>query len=238
MKLLCPECSQHLNVPDGHDGRRVRCPKCSAIFSIGREPEPQASPRSEGLDPAFPTPPRELETPLPWTLDQDQAPPHREVFWELKINDGRVFGPVDRFTLDQWVSEGRVGQDSWLRRSTEREWQPAQAIFPYLRTPASEARALSSHGASRRPGNTNSSGPVYVEGHRGITVFLLALFGFCCSISSLAAIVMAAVDLPKMKSGTMDPQGEYLTTAGLVLALVSLFLSIYYMSGPFMDILF
>jgi DNA-directed RNA polymerase subunit RPC12/RpoP len=238
MKLHCPECSQHLNVPEGHDGRRVRCPKCSAIFSIGREPEPRASPKSEGIDPDFPTPPRELETPLSWTLDQDRAPAHQQVLWELKIHDGRVFGPVDRFTLDQWVSEGRVGQESWLRRSTEREWQPAPTIFPYLRTPPSEIHAVSSRGASQRARNTNSNGPVYVEGHRGFTVFLLGLFGFCCVMTAFVAIVMAAVDLPKMKAGTMDPQGEYLTTVGLVLALVSLLLFIYSMYQPFMDILF
>ena len=238
MKLYCPDCDQHLNVPKGHHGRRVRCPKCGAIFTVGSESESQAESFSKENPTEHPAPTREIETPLPWSNEQDTPSPHQAILWELKIHDGRVFGPIDRFTLDQWVSEGRVGQDSWLRRSTEKEWQPAQAIFPYLRTPAAEANALSSRGASRRSGNTNSSGPVYLEGHRGFTIFLLGLFGFCCLITAFIAIVMAVIDLPKMKAGTMDPKGEYLTTVGLVLALVSLCFSLFNLSGPLVEILF
>ena len=43
--------------------------------------------------------------------------------------------------------------------------------------------------------------------------------------SGFYAIVMAMNDLPKMKRGTMDPRGEYLTTTGLVLAVVTLILT-------------
>ena len=72
---------------------------------------------------------------------------------------------------------------------------------------------------------TSSSGPVYTERHRGISIFVLSCFGFCCQITAVIAIVMAMNDLPKMKRGTMDPRGEYLTTTGLVLAVVSLILT-------------
>lgn len=238
MKLHCPECGQHLNVPDGHHGSRVRCPKCSAIFSIGGEAESPSTASSQGNPADNPVPTRVIESLLPWSNEQDAPTPQQQVLWELKINDGRVFGPVDRFALDQWVSEGRVGQDSWLRRSTDREWQPAQTVFPFLRTRPFDASPGPSRGAPQRTRNTNSSGPVYVEGHRGFTVFLLGIFGFCCLITALIAIVMAAIDLPKMKAGTMDPQGEYLTMVGLVLALVSLFFAVFNLSGPLVDILF
>ena len=38
---------------------------------------------------------------------------------------------------------------------------------------------------------------------------------------------MAMNDFPKIKRSTMDPRGEYLTTTGLVLAVVTLILTLH-----------
>ena len=74
---------------------------------------------------------------------------------------------------------------------------------------------------------TSSCDPVYTERHRGISIFVLSCFRFCCQITAVIAIVMAMNDLPKIKRGTMDPRGEYLTTTGLVLAVVTLILTLH-----------
>ncbi|MEC7719543.1 MAG: zinc-ribbon domain-containing protein [Planctomycetota bacterium] len=226
MKLQCPECDQRLRLPDEQRGRTVRCPKCNAIFSVaGPVGDDEGALKADPSQPC-PGPPATGQVERRSSREPAISRSSAEPSWELKIADGRVFGPADRSTLDQWVREGRVGIDCWLRRPTDREWQPAQSVFPYLRTMGSPFGEKG--GSSRVPppvDATSSSGPVYTERHRGISIFVLSCFGFCCQITAVIAIVMAMNDLPKMKRGTMDPRGEYLTTTGLVLAVVSLILT-------------
>ena len=107
--------------------RTVRCPKCNAIFSVV---EPV---RDEGVaikdDPSLPSPgpPAKGQVERRSSREPATSQSSADLAWELKIADGRVFGPVDRPTLDQWIREGYVGIDCWLRRSTNREWQPRMA---------------------------------------------------------------------------------------------------------------
>ena len=125
MKLQCPECDRRLRLSDEQRVRTVRCPKCNAIFSVV---EPV---RDEGVaikdDPSLPSPgpPAKGQVERRSSREPATSQSSADLVWELKIADGRVFGPVDRPTLDQWIREGYVGIDCWLRRSTNREWQPA-----------------------------------------------------------------------------------------------------------------
>ena len=127
MKLQCPECDRRLRLSDEQRVRTVRCPKCNAIFSVV---EPV---RDEGVaikdDPSLPSPgpPAKGQVERRSSREPATSQSSADLAWELKIADGRVFGPVDRPTLDQWIREGYVGIDCWLRRSTNREWQPRMA---------------------------------------------------------------------------------------------------------------
>jgi hypothetical protein len=66
------------------------------------------------------------------------------------------------------------------------------------------------------------SGPVRAP-HRGGTILAIAILSiFCCGIIlGPAAAVMAIMDLSAMHAGRMDPAGEGLTWAGLLIAIFS-----------------
>ncbi len=59
--------------------------------------------------------------------------------------------------------------------------------------------------------------------HRGGLILALAIVGWLiCPVTSVVAWVMGQADLKKMKAMEMDPAGEGLTKAGVILAIVQL----------------
>src|SRR5262245_57061933 len=44
MLTRCPACSKRLNVPDTSRGRRIRCPKCSAVSRLDENAEEEPVP--------------------------------------------------------------------------------------------------------------------------------------------------------------------------------------------------
>ena len=59
------------------------------------------------------------------------------------------------------------------------------------------------------------------EPHRGGAILALGIIGLVvCQICSIIAWVMANTDLPKMRDGRMDPEGEGLTSAGKILGII------------------
>ena len=65
------------------------------------------------------------------------------------------------------------------------------------------------------------------EPHRGPLILGLGIGGlFCCVILSIVAIVMANEDLKKMSAGQMDPTGRGLTSAGRIVGIISIVLTV------------
>jgi hypothetical protein len=56
----------------------------------------------------------------------------------LKGEDGEIFGPVDRATLDQWHDEGRMTADSQVLLHGTEQWQWASDLYPDLEEPEPE----------------------------------------------------------------------------------------------------
>jgi phage FluMu protein Com len=68
--------------------------------------------------------------------------------------------------------------------------------------------------------------PHYAERGRGGIIFALGLISllFTCFIPGIFAFVMGRGDLARMREGTMDPNSEGLTQAGMILGLISMIL--------------
>ena len=66
--------------------------------------------------------------------------------------------------------------------------------------------------------------PQYTEAHRGGLILVLGIISVvvcnCCFVPGILAWVFGAVDLKKMKAGRMDPSGESLTQAGMILGII------------------
>lgn len=57
--------------------------------------------------------------------------------------------------------------------------------------------------------------------HRGVVILVLAVLGWViCFPFGIAAVVLARSDLREMAAGRMDPQGEGLTRAGMIIAMI------------------
>lgn len=166
-------------------------------------------------------------------------PPAKDVSerWFMKIDDGREFGPVDRPTLDQWYRERRIGASTQLKREYDAQWQPASAVYPSLTGATAGRTTASSAGHSANPFSDQAvygnAGPYaspgmptsYVEPHRGGLILAFALIGWMfCILFGVAAWVMAAGDLKKMRAGQMDNSGYGLTQAGMIIAIIQMVL--------------
>lgn len=236
MKLQCPGCEQMLALPDDALGRQARCPRCGAIFHVGPEIAgrltPDAPQSFSNSSPSFPgfsekAPLKRGESgfakpdvmlpgersnsvpePSPW-FQKSAADPHAT--WELRIGDGRTFGPVDRATLDQWVREGRVGIDASVRPAGDRDWTPARVLYPYLRSGAASTAAVPTATAERsRRGALRPA--------RGGWILFGSLFGLCCFVAAPIAFAVGLSDLVEMHQGRRDQEGFALTLTGVIIA--------------------
>ena len=52
--------------------------------------------------------------------------------WNLKGEDGEVYGPVPRSELDQWYAEGRITADCQVLQQEADQWQWATDLYPDL----------------------------------------------------------------------------------------------------------
>lgn len=239
-----------LRVGDENAGKQARCPKCGTIQTIPGElsqpmapvepPAPlmitESSPHvsasagggdggrgpqaasadvrwakesglvpdsSQAGQPAFASPP----TPAaPAATSSEQ--------WYVLTPDGREYGPVARSELDSWVGESRISTQCRLRRS-DSEWMSAS--FYYANLPTASNSVMATMGQQVVPT------VVYPERHRAATILLLGIFGLLCTcpLFSIAAWVMGAKDLGKMRAQVMDPAGFDTTRVGYVLGMLA-----------------
>jgi LSD1 subclass zinc finger protein len=57
LQVICPGCKKPLQLPDGSQGKHVRCPMCQVIFAVGPVRSP-AAPAPPAAPPARPAPPK------------------------------------------------------------------------------------------------------------------------------------------------------------------------------------
>ncbi len=189
----CQACGATLSVADEHAGRQARCPKCGQTYTV-----PQAGGEAEVSAAAS----------RPDAIDR----------WSMLGVDGRVYGPVDRPTLDRWVAEGRVSTECQLRQG-DQPWQPAADYYPDL-VAASPPNPFAAGGRSDAATPTPRSG--LGRPHRGGLILALAIIGLVtgCVIPSAMAWIMGGGDLKKMERGEMDREGYGLTQAGKIIGQV------------------
>jgi hypothetical protein len=228
LEIPCGGCGRALRVAPEHAGKMARCPVCGHIthvpasLSVGTVPNPEPT-SGEGL----PIPP--VSTP------GDTAE------WYMKTPEEQTFGPASFQDLERWVQEGRITADCQLSQGAAGNWQPADRLFPSLKTQPTFSPLLAplTPAASRSPsaftpshypapaGNqypspTGLAPGRYVVPHRGPLILVLALMGLCitCPIFPFMTWVMGSNDLREMQSGRMDPTGRDLTRAGMIIGMV------------------
>jgi hypothetical protein len=211
IETSCHGCRKLLRVADEHAGKTARCPGCGTIYTVPGKSVGQAAAPGYAYASA-------------WVAAEER--------WTLKTPDGALYGPASRADLDRWLAEGRITPDSHLQPQGAFQWLPAAQVYPQLgrvttQNPFADQFALpppygsASAGAYPWPGAGGQ--PRWREPHRGGTILTMAILGaFVCGILTIAALIMAIVDLNKMSTGQMDPSGRGMTIAGLVIAILAL----------------
>jgi hypothetical protein len=169
----------------------------------------------------------------------------------MKTPEEQVFGPASFQDLERWVKEGRITADCHLCQGAASNWQPADWLFPSLKSQPTFHPLLTppaptvtfprnpTYSPSQYPpagGNPNAPpgtyGPAgrYQVPHRGPLILILGIMGLFvqCPIFPLMSWVMGSNDLREMQAGRMDPAGRDLTRAGMVIGMV---LSILWIAG-------
>lgn len=249
LEIPCGGCGRALRVAAEHAGKMARCPVCGHIThvpaSLSAGTVSKSDPTSGHQEPAdedarsdeavlgagLPT------TPPPPSIRGDSAE------WYMKTPEEQTFGPASFQDLERWVQEGRITADCHLCQGAAGNWQPADWLFPSLKTQATFSPLLARTPAASHfaPAHTPSHYPPlggnpyaastatapyqlgrYVAPHRGPLILVLALMGFfiTCPVFPFMTWVMGSNDLREMQAGRMDPAGRDLTRAGMVIGMV------------------
>ena len=230
IETICKKCARKLSVADQYAGKRARCPQCGNVYEV---------PQKTGGD-------------VDVFAGVDQSNPAAKAAnvgslqWSMKTPDGSEYGPVSKEELDQWLREGRISADCFLKSSATGKWQPAADVYQMLRSSSSRPTtggqyvaggAATNFPTSNNPFQDTQTGlgsygtpPPGLEDHRGVLILILGMISWMacliagpCGISvSIVAITLGAMDLKKMNQGHMDPSGKTMTACGLWISIVQI----------------
>ncbi|MHB0956332.1 MAG: DUF4190 domain-containing protein [Pirellulaceae bacterium] len=248
IETICQTCARRLRVADEFAGKKARCPQCGTIYVVPAQPELAAAELKETIY----VPGPDDEDPDHETSDRlaprGEAP--RGEQWQVRTPDHRVYGPVSKSELDQWVAEGRVPAEASVQSTSAAYWRPASEVFPQLRrsapldldtasaNPFAEQpfaeQPFAEQPFAEQPGASPFAGRAvpHVRPHRGVLILIFAFLGWlACPIFAPVAWIMGQSDLRDMRRGLMDSSGMSLTQAGMILGMIETILALLFMAA-------
>jgi hypothetical protein len=174
IRFHCTHCDKVLNVKDEFAGRSGACPFCHeelAVPHASRDPAdtvnsagsgtsgsgyeiyngnivlPGVDPNPRRVNPSVPPPAndRQMES------DPDDVLSERpEAVWFVRPPEGGQYGPASNDLMRRWISEARVGVQSWVWRSDWKDWLPAHRVFSTLADADERSRSFKIGRASSR----------------------------------------------------------------------------------------
>ncbi len=148
--------------------------------------------------------------------------------------DGKEYGPVSVDQLRQWIYEGRANYETQLLAENAVEWRPLGAFGEF----AAALASISTAPQTIRPLASNAS-----LGTNGMSIagFILGIFSLpsccCCFVSlpcSILGIIFSCLALSHLKANPLRG-GRGLAIAGLVLAIIGLIFTLFFMFGGMLN---
>jgi len=244
LEIPCGGCGRGLRVAPENAGKMARCPVCGHITHVPASltAATRATSSEAGGQRALAgdsAPPETSDitfggvkstAPPPFSIHGDTAE------WYMKTPEEQTFGPASFPDLERWVQEGRITADCQLCQGAAGNWQPADWLFPSLKTQATYSPHLAAAATFAPPGPVPSQYPAprgssfsaatgatrYVAPHRGPLILVLGIMGLfiTCPVFPLMSWVMGSNDLREMDAGRMDPSGRDVTRAGMIIGMV------------------
>ena len=141
ISVTCPACSVDYKVPDNVAGKKIKCPKCKgAVIRVPAEDGQPATLVSTGdasshpsaAEPSTAGTGSNTSSHAAATEASPAATSTVQDAWQMKTEEGEVYGPVPKAELDEWVNEGRVSARSQLLQAGKKQWQWAGHVYPQL----------------------------------------------------------------------------------------------------------
>ncbi len=114
--FLCENCHASYQFESEMVGQAVRCRGCGYVFRVPTE-------GIVDLESSTPPPPQ----------------PRGTGRWYLRFPNGRQFGPVLESILQEWLTEERATEQSWILEEGTQDWQQLGTAFPEWFQAAAEA---------------------------------------------------------------------------------------------------
>jgi hypothetical protein len=155
--------------------------------------------------------------------------------WQVRTPDGRVYGPVPKTELDQWVKDGRIPPEAMLHSGSAAMWRPAGEVYPQLhrtgRLSAASNPFTEQPSANPFRAPTAGSSTAWQRPHRGTMILIFGILGWVvCFIFAPIAWAMGSADLRDMRRGQMDNSGMSLTQAGMILGMIATILGLLFLA--------
>jgi hypothetical protein len=149
--------------------------------------------------------------------------------YKMQGVDGKEYGPISADQLRQWVVEGRANGQTRVLPEGATEWKPLSEI-PELAQALPATPATAQPVAIPQPVVQVSAAPKT----NGLAVASLVMgiisvtCGLCCYgfPFNLLAIIFSLIALSQIKSDPISQQGRGMALAGLVLAILSIIVSV------------
>ncbi len=105
--------------------------------------------------------------------------PHGPTRWMVRTDDGKLYGPVPRAELEQWVEEGRIHAQCHITPEGAQQWIWAAEMFPQLSVPPppTAARATVAYAHSYHTSGPVSDKSKLVAGLLGLLLPVVGLYG-------------------------------------------------------------
>ncbi|MFW6168863.1 MAG: hypothetical protein ACODAD_00130 [Planctomycetota bacterium] len=98
----------------------------------------------------------------------------------------------------------------------------SESSNPFADFPAQSSNPYQSPTSSLPTGSVEAKPSHYYKPHRGGLILTFGILGlFCCAPLGIAAWVMGSADLKEIRGGQMDPGGQGLTQAGMILGIIA-----------------
>jgi len=235
-----------LRVADDFAGRKARCPICGVIYVVG-DSGTQASSVDSGI----------AETTYKQPIDSNSLPsmeplasleslsnpiapaPSRinEEFFVRTPNQS-VYGPTDRQTVLDWITQGRLDDSCHIRQSNSEQWigLPAWSFQSKQQDPFANAYSVRGVGPAQNesvqfkpaPNSLNQSAG-YASSGNGFVVLILGIVSWILCptfvgalICAIIAIVLGLNELKRVRQGISPASNKTPATFGLWLGIINL----------------
>lgn len=241
---ICSGCGKMLRVADDFAGRKARCPICGVIYFVGDLGTQAASVDSGNAETTYEQPidSNSLQGIEPQASSESLSSPFapsriNEEFFVRTPNQS-VYGPTDRQTVLDWITQGRLDDSCHIRQSNSEQWigLPAWRFQSKQQDPFANAYSVRGVGPAQNesvqfkpaPNSLNQSAG-YARSGNGIAVLILGIVSWILCptflgalICAIFAIVLGMNELKRVRQGISPVSNRTPAMFGLWLGIINL----------------